>query len=67
MECIDHQGEVKLRNRENLKNSTLFNPMELIEVSKVKSVDIPYEIYEAAVDAAISAAYCCESSEVGPD
>ena len=40
--------------------------MELIEVSTVKAVTIMCEIYEAAVDVTISAAYCYESSEVEP-
>ena len=33
----------------------------------MEAVDIPYEIYKATVDANISAAYCCDPSEVRPD
>ena len=40
--------------------------MELIEVSTVEVVDILCEIYESDVDTTISAAYCCEPSEVEP-
>ena len=45
----------------------IFDPMELIEFSAVKAVVIPYDIYEATVDATIPAAYFYESSEVDPD
>ena len=67
MECIDHQGEVKPRLCNHLKNLELFDSMELIEFRTVKAVAIPYEIYEAAVDATISYAYFYESSELESD
>ena len=40
--------------------------MELIEVRTVEAVAIPYEIYEAVVYAAISAAQWCKTSDVDP-
>ena len=64
MEYIDHQRELKLRPRDQSKNARLFDPMELIEAITVKAVAIPYEIYEAAVDATISDTYWCDYSEV---
>ena len=45
----------------------IFDPMELIEFSAVKAVVMPYDIYEATVDATIPATYFYESSEVDPD
>ena len=41
--------------------------MELIEVSTLEAVAIPCEIYEGAVDATISDAYCCDTSELYPE
>ena len=41
--------------------------MELIEVITAKVLAITYEIYEAAIDAIITAAYYYDSSEVEPD
>ena len=57
MEYIDQQSELKLIPQYQSKNATLFDPMELIEAITVKAVAIPYEIYEAAVDATISDTY----------
>ena len=48
------------KTRDHSKNATLFGPMEIIKVSTVTVVAIPYDFYEAAVYANISAAYCCE-------
>ena len=67
MECIGHQGEVKPRSCNHSNTLTLFDHMELIEVSTVKAVYIPSEIYEASVDATISAAYFYETNEVDLD
>ena len=59
-------GRGQTKTRDHSKNAMLFDPMETIKSSTVKVVAIPYDIYEAAVDATISDAYCCESSMVEP-
>ena len=63
----NYHGKVKPRPHDHSNNETIFDPMELTEVSTVKVLDIPYDIYESTIDVTISAAYCCESSEVEPD
>ena len=67
MECIDHHVKVRPISHDHSKNATIFYPMELIYVSTLGAVAIPCEIYEAAVDATISAVYCCEMSKLNPD